>query len=89
MSNLTVFKAETKKDAEKEIRPRLSTIVLTIIVVAVAFSLVTAIYFANVSYSSEKSFSKTYAICKEKILGFERMGAYDTTEKLKAALSYC
>ncbi|HEU4824294.1 MAG TPA: hypothetical protein VFS97_12780 [Nitrososphaeraceae archaeon] len=64
-------------------------IALTIIVVGVALSLVTAIHFANVSYSSEHLFSKTYVMCKEKVLGYERIGAYDTMEKFKAAFSYC
>jgi hypothetical protein len=89
MSNLTVFKTEMKGDTKKKVGPRLRIVALTIIVAAIALSLVTAIHFASVSYSSEKSFSKTYVMCKEKILGFERMGAYDTTDKLETALSYC
>jgi hypothetical protein len=89
MSELIASRAKTKKDDKKEIGLGPRHIALTIIVVGVALSLVTAIHFANVSYSSEHLFSKTYVMCKEKVLGYERIGAYDTMEKFKAALSYC
>ena len=89
MSELIVSKAITKKEEKKDNRLGVRRMILTTVIVVAALSLVTAIYFANVSYSSEHLFSKTYVACKERILGFERMGAYDTPEKFKDALSYC
>ena len=76
MSKLIVSKEETRDDdkkIKKEISPGPKHIIFTIIVMAVALSLVTAIYFANISYSSEHLFSKIYAMCKEKVLGYERI----------------
>ena len=89
MSELIVSKAITKKEEKKDNRLGVRRMIFTTVIVVAALSLVTAIYFANVSHSSEHLFSKTYVTCKERILGFERMGAYDTLEKFKDALSYC
>jgi hypothetical protein len=58
------------------------------IVVIVASSLLIAVGFAYVGYSSGH-YSQAYSLCKDDILSQERMGAYNSVDEIMAALKSC
>jgi hypothetical protein len=63
------------------------TLMFTIVVV-IASSLLITVGFAYVGYSSGH-YSQAYSLCKDDILSRERMGEYDSVDKIMAALKSC
>jgi hypothetical protein len=63
------------------------TLMFTIVVI-IASSLLIAVGFAYVGYSSGH-YSQAYSLCKDDILSHERMGAYNSVDEIMAALKSC
>jgi hypothetical protein len=63
------------------------TLMFTIVVI-VASSLIVTVGFAYMGYSSGH-YSQAYSLCKDDILSHERMGAYNSVDKIIAALKSC
>jgi hypothetical protein len=63
------------------------TLMFTIVII-IASSLLVAVGFAYMGYSSGH-YSQAYSLCKDDILSHERMGAYNSVDKIIAALKSC
>lgn len=65
-------------------RPTTSSILVISAVISIALTL---FVFAGITYSD--GMMGPYNACKEKIVGFEQHGMYQSSELFKLALSYC
>jgi hypothetical protein len=73
---------EITKSKHKE--PKTSSILLTSLAITMAIIL---LMYASIWYS--ESIMKQYSACRDKIIGFEQRGFYESPEQLRLALSFC
>lgn len=73
---------EITKSKHKE--PKTSSILLTSLAITMAIIL---LMYSGIWYS--EGIMKQYFACRDKIIGFEQRGFYESPEQLRLALSFC
>ncbi len=73
---------ETTRSKHKE--PKTSSILLISLAITMAIIL---LMYAGIWYS--ESIMKQYSACRDKIIGFEQRGFYESPEQFRLALSFC
>ncbi len=73
---------EITKSKHKE--PKTSSILLTSLAITMAIIL---LMYSGIWYS--EGIMKQYSACRDKIIGFEQRGFYESPEQLRLALSFC
>ena len=73
---------EITRSKHKE--PKISSILLISLAITTAIIL---LMYAGIWYS--ESIMKQYSACRDKIIGFEQRGFYESSEQFRLALSFC
>ena len=73
---------EITRSKHKE--PKTSSILLISLAITMA---ITLLMYAGIWYS--ESIMKQYSACRDKIIGFEQRGFYESPEQFRLALSFC
>jgi hypothetical protein len=82
LDNAILRPNEITKSKHKE--PKTSSILLITLAITMAIIL---LMYAGMWYS--ESIMKQYSACRDKIIGFEQRGFYDSPDQFRLALSFC